>query len=185
VLLRDNLPQAILGVLGNIVQTTLFSGVNKLGDIIQAPDRKFTEKEIKEAIFNPAWERLKPLISLPFTSHGGARNVKHVWTDEERRCLVNNYEQLQPIWLDAKRIAKDAQKSRVKMRNQAWRNEILRAYPELPEDLIERFATPRSEDAKPSNIALIHSARLCVPGVELSTVRLRKEIKTWKFKIKT
>ena len=112
----------------------------------------------------------------------GGSDPKHDWTDEERACLMTRYEELKPIWLEAKKIAKRAQKSREKTRKASWRDEVLRAYPYLPIELVERFATPRAEDAKPSNIAIIHAKNLCGITFDYSVKTLQEEVRAWKLK---
>lgn len=117
---------------------------------------------------------------------GGARNVKHIWNDQDRACLANKYTELQPIWIEAKRIARVAQNSAEITRKKDWRNEVSGVYPNLPKDLLEKFATLKGDDSKPSDIALAHAARLCLPpNVQLSIPRLRAELRTWKNKEKS
>jgi hypothetical protein len=114
---------------------------------------------------------------------GGAHNVKHVWNDNDRECLASKYAELQPIWIEAKKIARIAQNSTETTRKREWRKEVLAVYTNLPPDLLERFTTLRADDAKPSDIAVLHAGRLCLPrNVELSIVRLRKELTAWKNK---
>jgi hypothetical protein len=135
---------------------------------------------MKDAIFQKDWELLKPVIGI---STGGPRNVKHVWTDNDRECLASRYAELQPIWIEAKKMAKAAQESREERRKREWKKAVLAVYESLPADLLERFANLRHDDAKPSDIAILHAARLCLPAnVELSVVRLRKELTGWKNK---
>jgi hypothetical protein len=144
-----------------------------------APERKPPSiKDFKKRVLDSAWREVQPHVG---STQGGARNIKHVWTDEERACLATNFDRLKPIWLEAKRIAKTAQKSKEVTRSQRWREEVSRAYPELPLDLIERLSAPRSDDAKPADIALTHAASICLP-VTYTTRRLRTEIKAWKLK---
>lgn len=117
----------------------------------------------------------------PERGRGGSQ-PKHRWTDTDYECLTQKYDELKVVWIDAKRIAKDAQKAKSPRRNQGWRAEVLRAYPDLPEDLLDRFVHLRADDAKPSDIAIIHALREC--GVkELYTPReLREKIRAWKLK---
>lgn len=114
---------------------------------------------------------------------GGAQNIKHAWTDKDRALLSENAERLAGVWAEAKRIAMSAMRSRDLSRRRNWRVEVLRAYPDLPPDLLERLASPRAADAKPSELAVAHAGRLSVP-VTYSTRRLRQEIRAWKFKTK-
>jgi hypothetical protein len=81
----------------------------------------------------------------------GGSVAKHDWTDQELETLAKKYDDLKPIWLEAKRIAKSAQKSNERSRRIGWRNEVLGVYPHLPIELLDRFSNPRADDAKPSN----------------------------------
>jgi len=174
----ENLPNIVAMIIEKVVYTTIYAARNELSDILEAPKLKFSAKEIHDALLQPEWERLK---SIAVATPGGARNIKHIWTDEERECLAANYGRLKPIWVEAKRIAKHAQKSKEPTRSHRWREEVKRAYPDLPSELIERLAIPRSDDAKPADIALTHAASLCLP-VSYTTRRLRTELKAWKVK---
>ena len=112
----------------------------------------------------------------------GGSEPKHDWTSADLECLAAQYDDLQPIWLEAKRIAKDAQKSRERSRRAGWRAEVLRAYPYLPDDLLNRFANPRADDAKPSDIAILHAKRECGIAATYSARELREKIRAWKLK---
>jgi len=149
-----------------------------LRDVLNVPEQKYRAKEIKDTLFQQEWELLKMFTGV---TQGGARNIKHLWTDKERSCLANHFERLKPIWAEAKRISKEARKSKESTGRRQWREEILRAYPELPKDLIERLSVPRSDEAKPIDIAITHAARLCISAT-YSPRRLKDEIKEWKFK---
>jgi hypothetical protein len=135
---------------------------------------KKTKLEDMEKMLEPFWKQIKER-QLGVTT-GGAHNVKHVWTDEHRACLESNYERLKPIWKEAKRIAVAAQKSKESTRSQRWQEEVKGTYPDLPGDLVERLSAPRSDEAKPADIALTHAARLCIPVI-LSLRSLRDELK--------
>jgi len=137
----NKLPYIVNLIWDKLIQAVWFSGANEMRDILFVPEQKYKAKEMKDAIFQREWELLKPVIGI---SSGGPRNVKHVWTDNDRECLASRYAELQPIWIEAKKIAKAAQES---------------------------------------DIAILHAARLCLPAnVELSVVRLRKELTEWKNK---
>lgn len=179
--IQEQLPSVLLGMLTDITHGAFFSGANKLRDTLEVPDQKFTEKHVKQALFDPAWERIKPLFNLPTSSQGGARNIKHNWTEEDCACLAEKYQELRPVWLDAKEIARESQKSRIRNRKKEWRNEVLRVYPTLPPDLLEHFSVMRGS-TKPSDLALIHASRLCNIAPGLSAKRLREKIKEWKIK---
>lgn len=166
-----------------VVVAAFFGGANQLREMFEQPQGKYTAREIKDAIFEKDWDLIKPLVGV---TKGGARNVKHVWSDEDRRCLAKTYAELQPIWIEAKKIAKTAQQSSEITRKKNWRKEVLSVYDHLPQDLLERFATLLGDDAKPSNIAILHAARLCLPeNVELSVGRLREELTAWNNKQRT
>jgi hypothetical protein len=116
---------------------------------------------------------------------GGAYNVKHDWTPQELDCLAKNYAELRPVWLDAKQIARTAQKSKVSSRKRNWRDEVLRAYPDLPIELLDRFAHLRADDAKPSDIAIIHAKIKCGVKETYSARELRDKIKSRNLKTET
>lgn len=179
----DNLHIVVNMLWGKLIQAAALSGANELREILEAPERKYSAQQIKDEVFRDEWELLKPIIGV---STGGARNVKHVWSDKDRECLASKYAELQPIWIEAKKIARLAQNSKEATRKKEWRKEVLGVYENLPADLLERFATLRGDDAKPSNIALLHAARSCLPpNVELSIGRLREEITAWKVKARS
>jgi hypothetical protein len=113
----------------------------------------------------------------------GGSEAKHKWKDSELECLAAKYDDFKPIWIEAKRIAKDAQKSKERSRRTGWRSEVLRAYPYLPTELLDRFTHPRSEDAKPSDIAIVHAKRECGIAADYSARELRKKVHAWKLKV--
>jgi hypothetical protein len=155
----ENVNQAGMAVLAKIIQAAGFSVANLMRDALQVTE-KLKVSDVQSIIYKPEWDRLKTIVGLQST-HGGKRNVKHNWTPEELKCLAKNYLELQPIWREAKQIARAAKKSQVAVRRNNWRAEVLRAYPDLPADLLERFQHVRSDDAKPSDIALIHAKIKC------------------------
>ena len=154
-----NANHVAMAILAKIVQTAGFSVANLLRDTLQIPT-KIKASDVESIVYKPEWDRLKTIIGLQST-HGGKRNVKHDWTPEELESLAKNYQELQPIWREAKRIARAAQKSPEASRRNNWRAEVLRAYPDLPTDLLGRFQHLRADDAKPSDIALIHAKIKC------------------------
>jgi hypothetical protein len=117
----------------------------------------------------------------PERGRGGSQ-PKHQWTDTDYECLAQKYDELKVVWIDAKRIAKDAQKAKSPKRNQGWQAEVLRAYPDLPNDLLARFAHLRSDDAKPSDLAIIHALRECGVKEPYTPRELREKIRAWKLK---
>lgn len=176
----NNLPRVVATILNKITHAGVLVGGNQLRDVLEIPEQKLSVTQIKDALFSRDWEYLKPILGV--APPGGARNVKHAWTDEDRVCLATKYEELQPIWIEAKRIAKDAQKSKERTRKKEWREEVLRAYPHLPTDLLERFSNPRADDAKPADIAVIHAKRECGITDKYSPRHLRDQIRAWKLK---
>jgi hypothetical protein len=176
----DTFLESVTAFWEKVLNLAAFTGANSLRDLLNAPETKYSTRVIEESLIRIDRERLRALIGEP--ARGGARNVKHTWTDEERDCLVAKYKELQPIWIEAKRIAKGAQKSRERTRKKEWRAEVLRAYPHLPADLLERYANPRADDAKPSDIAVIHAKRECGITEEYSPKHLREQIRAWKLK---
>lgn len=174
----EHLEKIVEMINDKILHAAFYGGANELRDILKAPEQKYSAREMRDAIFESDWQLLKPLLGI---SSGGPRNVKHVWTDEDRQCLAEQYERLKPIWLEAKRIAKAAQNATEHSRRKRWAEAVAATYPELKSDLIERLA-PDSSDARPADIALIHAARICIPAVRLTVRKLREEIRKWKSK---
>lgn len=176
--ISDRLPDMVSLLVNAVIKIIEISIHNSFSESTGQFD-KVKKLEDIEKILEPYWRHIKDK-HLGITQ-GGARNFKHIWTPEDLVCLKTNFDRLKPIWTEAKRIAVQAQKSKESTRSHRWREEVKRAYPELPDDLIERFATPRSDEAKPSDIALINAARLCLP-VTYTTRRLRSELKKLNFK---
>lgn len=144
---------------------------------------------IEKAVENAARKRrdllrtyLKLMPNILTERKRGGSRAKHRWTDSQYADLAKKYEELKEVWSDAKRIAKDAQRARSSKRSQQWRAEVLRAYPELPRDLLERFAHLRADDAKPSDIAILHAQRECGVTNPYSARDLRAKLRAWKLK---
>jgi hypothetical protein len=177
----QNINQAGMAVLAKIIQIAGFNVVNLLRDTLRMKDKKLKVTDVHNILYKPEWERLKTIVGLR-TTQGGARNVKHDWTPDELECLAKNYQELQPIWREAKQIARAAQKSPVASRRNNWQAEVLRAYPDLPNDLLNHFKHVRADDAKPSDIALIHAKTKC-GVIETYTPReLSDKIRSWNLK---
>ena len=68
-----------------------------------------------------------------------------------------HYHQMLPVWQEVKKFYNKNKKLKT------WQATIKTAFPEptLPDDLIERLASPDSYASSPSEIALEHAARLC------------------------
>jgi hypothetical protein len=182
--MSDNFPHAIAEIFKKLTQATHFAGANILRERLGVPEQKYSAQEIRTVLFQQereSWERYKRIVGA---TSGGAHNVKHKWTPDQRSCLAHTYAKLLPIWTEAKRIARQAQKAREPTRSQEWRKEVLRAYPDLPGDLLETFVTLRG-GAKPSDNAAIHAGRECGIPVEYSPRQLRDVIKAWKLKTKS
>lgn len=80
--ISNNLPQVVVMIWQKIVHAMIFSGANTLRDILQVPEQKFSAKEIKEALFQPDWDRLKILSGI---THGGHRERKgFIWTKDKK-----------------------------------------------------------------------------------------------------
>jgi hypothetical protein len=92
-LVSDNLINVVQMVWEKLLQATFFSGANELRDILEAPEQKYSAKEIKEGIFRADWERLKPLVGV---THGGARprKAKFVWDAEKALTFYQTVEAL-------------------------------------------------------------------------------------------
>jgi hypothetical protein len=178
--IANNIDKAVPLVFAKIVSTSSFSVANQLRDDLLIPDTKLSPAEIRDVVYGSEWEHFKAMTGIT-SSWGGARNVKHEWTDSDRECLARKYEELQPAWTDAKVIAKEALKSRIRNRKVEWRKEVLRTYPNLPTDLLDSFGTPRG-GTKPSDNAIIHASREChiTPGI--SARRLKAVVTEWNVK---
>lgn len=175
----QNINQAGMAVLAKIVQTAGFAVANSLRDSVGMPE-KLKAADVQNIIYKPEWDRLKTIVGLHSTQ-GGARNIKHAWTDEDRRCLAAKYAELLPIWRDAKTIAFEALKSKVRNRKAEWRNEVLRVYPNLPVDLLESFSAPRG--VRPSDNAILHASRECKITGNISIRRLHEIVTEWNKKL--
>jgi hypothetical protein len=125
-------------------------------------------------ILEPYWEHIKAQLN---PSPGGRRNVKHEWTVKDHTCLAVHYDRLKPIWREAKKTAKAALKSPEPTRRNNWKEQVTAAYKddELPVDLVEQLAP--SVNSKPADLALIHAARICLPGVSYSTKVLKQKLR--------
>jgi hypothetical protein len=181
----ENLPQVAAMIFPKVTQASLFAGANQLRDTLQVPEQKLSETEIRNALQGPEWQYLKRIIGITPPVRGGARNIKHAWSDAELDCLARTYQELAPMWLEAKQIARAAQKSRVGSRSKSWRDEVLRAFPDLPADLLDRFEHLRADDAKPSDIAIVHAKIKCGVTEAYSARELRDKIKSRNLKPKS
>jgi hypothetical protein len=136
-----------------------FGNRNRLASV--RGHRKHTlEEAIK--LLEPEWRQIKAFLSL---EPGGRINVRHIWTKTDHLCLYKNHERLKPIWQEAKRIAREARKSKEVTRQQRWKQQVAEVYKaeNLPDDLIDHAAPPN--EWKPSDIALVHAGRLCMRDV--------------------
>lgn len=103
---------------------------------------------------------------MGITSRGGARNVKHKWSDEDHNTLAFQYERLKPIWKDAKTIFLQNRK------REEWAKMVSIAHDDLPDELISKLADEDPYAASPSSIALEHAAVLC--GFNVGTYSVRQ-----------
>jgi len=139
-----------------------------------AAQRGFQKYTLEEAIkgLEPEWKQIKEFLNV---QTGGRINVRHIWTAADYLCLQKEHERLKPIWQEAKRIARDARKSKDITRRQRWKEQVADFYKaeNLPDDLIDHAAPPN--ELQPSDIALLHAARICMPQVsppyKLKTLR--------------
>jgi hypothetical protein len=154
-----------------------FGNRNRLASV-----RGHRKHSLEEAIklLEPEWRQIKAFLSL---EPGGRINVRHIWTKTDYLCLHKNHERLKPIWREAKRIAREARKSKEVTRQQRWKEQIAEVYKaeNLPDDLIDHAAPPN--EWKPSDIALVHAGRLCVPNASpaYSLKRLKEKLKLAKL----
>lgn len=137
--------------------------------------RKRTLEEMVK-ILEPFWRRIKDLLNL---KPGGRLNVRHNWTTTDYLCLEIHNERLKPVWKEAKRIARQAQKSKEPRRRARWKEAVAETYraEDLPEDLIEHLISPG--DWPPGDLALTHAGRLCLPNVSppYSLKKLKESLK--------
>lgn len=124
-------------------------------------------------ILEPFWKRIKEHLSI---TPGGRRNVKHEWSMRDYACLDVHYERLKPIWREAKRVAKEAQSSREPSRRRRWKEAVEAIYKDenLPDDLIAQLEIPQA--TPPSELALTHAGRICIPDVTYSTKVLKEKL---------
>lgn len=130
----------------------------------------------------PFWRQIKEHLSVV---PGGRRNVKHDWSARDYACLEVHYERLKPIWREAKRAAKEAQLSREPSRRRRWKEAVEAVYKDenLPSDLIDQLELPQA--APPSELALTHAARICIPDVTYSTKVLKEKLLHFKRPART
>jgi hypothetical protein len=90
--ISSNLPQVVVMIWERILHAMTFSGANALRDIVQIPEQKFGAEEIRKAIFQPDWERLKLISGI---TRGGRRERKgFVWTPEKKVAFYKEIEAL-------------------------------------------------------------------------------------------
>ena len=125
-----------------------------------------TKKKVAELIENlkPLWQHLTELLDI---GPGGNQGSKHDWTPKDVLCLNLQYDRLKPVWRDAQKTARQALKARTSRRAN-WRDVVKAAYKEenLPNDLIDQL-NPELDPklrTRPSHLALLHAARICLPA---------------------
>jgi hypothetical protein len=138
---NDNLPQIVAMILQRVIYGTFFAGANELRDIVEQPQEKFTAKEIREAIFQPEWERIKNLAG---GSRGGSRKVKSTlaWDVEKTKQFyqaVQSFPRIskKPLW-------EYAQKQLSENDYDATTIDWLKSHPafaDSPENLLKEAAT--------------------------------------------
>jgi hypothetical protein len=131
---------------------------------LRAAQRGYRKHTLEEAIqlLEPEWKQIKEFLNL---QTGGRINVRHIWTRADYLCLQKRHERLKPIWREAKRIAREARKSKEVTRQQRWKEQVAEVYKaeNLPDDLIDHVTPP--DEWPPSDLALVHAARICLPQV--------------------
>lgn len=121
----------------------------------------------------PYWARIKKMLNV---TPGGRRHFKHTWGAADPFCLTHHHERLKPIWREAKRAAKQAQKSKEPNRRNRWKEAIAATYQaeDLPSDLVDLLELPQA--TSPSELALQHAARICIPDARYSTRVLKEKL---------
>lgn len=90
--ISSNLPQVVVMIWERILHVMSFSGANALRDTLQIPEQKFGAEEMRKALFQPDWERLKLLAGI---MRGGRRERKgFVWTPEKKVAFYKEIEAL-------------------------------------------------------------------------------------------
>jgi hypothetical protein len=137
--------------------------------------------EVAMKMLAPYWRRIKDLLYL---QPGGRINVRHQWSKADYLCLKHHHERLKPIWKEAKRIAREARNSNETTRRTRWKDAVTGTYgsENLPDDLIDHLTLP--DEWPPSDLALVHAGRLCVPNVSppYSLKVLKEKLKLSKLK---
>jgi hypothetical protein len=180
----ENLPQVVALIFPKVSQANLLGGANRLREMLHLSNQRIPESDIRKALQGSEWDYLKRIVGITAPKRGGPRNIKHVWTNAELDCLARTYESLKPVWIEAKQIARAAQRSRISSRSKNWRDEVLRAFPDLPVQLVDRFEHLRADDAKPSDIAIVHAKIKCGVGETYSARQLRAKIRKRNLKAK-
>ncbi len=148
-----------------------------------AAQRGFPKYTLEEAIkgLEPEWKQIKEFLNV---QPGGRINVRHIWTAADYLCLQKHHERLKPIWTEAKKIARQARKAKEMTRRQRWKEQVAKVYEgeNLPDDLIDHTAPP--DELQPSDLALLHAARICMPQVSppYSLKTLRENLRLSKRK---
>jgi hypothetical protein len=181
--------------------------------IAQANLSSWSETIIDDDDDSPFWIRIKnPIGETPSFSvtefinknlRGVTNERKKHWIAVVNSSLVNwslnglehlayTFQRVYPIWREAKKIYREAQKSTDKERRERWRETILATYekqlkkhsdligrltdpPEVTDEIKEKLSKKGGTSA-PSDIALEHAARLCGFEPYQYTIRYLKSI---------
>lgn len=93
-LLNENLPRVAGMILQRIVPANMLAGANQLRELLEVPEQKRTAKQIKDSLYNPEWEMIKPFAGV---KHGGERKRKETaftWDKDKARKLFNTVQAL-------------------------------------------------------------------------------------------
>jgi hypothetical protein len=102
-LLNENLPRVAGMILQRIVPANMLAAANQLRDLLEVPEQKRTAKQIKDSLYNPEWEVIKPLAGV---KHGGERKRKRsafTWDKDKAKEFFKAVQALpriskKPLW---------------------------------------------------------------------------------------
>ena len=127
-----------------------------------------SEEEAIDVILKELRAHAKELLDAPIGERGGSK------PDYDLTHLGSHFESVYPLWQEAKRLYRQAQKTKEKTRREKWRESIKIIYTDLPDDLIERLAKvptlseeiniklqQKGGSSASADIAAEHAARLC------------------------
>jgi len=168
--IANNLPRIVAMVLHRVTHSGLLSGGNRLREIIDRPKEKLSPKQLKDILFAPDWEYLKPMLGV---APRGGSDPKVDVTDEQCVQLSTAYPGLLSHW---QKIEKNSKTEK------HWREYAKIDEPDTPDDLLHRLddKLPSQESVGedypniPSALALEHAAQRCgIPAGEYSQSSLK------------